>query len=173
MSRLKRLEVVKMLVFSRHIEISAQDANTWDQKRWWLRKQYGVNAVLSCFCWCLHTLKQKSWCTAREEGGLMREKKGSDKDEREREREREKYEERSREMEERLVAWWRRQKERKEREGEERRENVEEEEEEEERCGVVFQVQRVNGHDATAIPPTVLAQKMKKTVGSQLLHVVS
>ena len=89
MSRLKRLEVVKMLVFSRHIEISAQDANTWDQKRWWLRKQYGVNAVLSCFCWCLHTLKQKSWCTAREEGGLMREKKGSDKDERERERERE------------------------------------------------------------------------------------
>lgn len=42
---------------------------------------------------------------------------------------------------------------REEREGEERTEN--EEEEEEQQCGVVFQVQRVTGHDVHAVPPTV------------------
>lgn len=40
----------------------------------------------------------------------------------------------------------------------ERREKVKKrrENEEEERSGVAFQVRRVTGHDATAIPPTVL-----------------
>lgn len=49
--------------------------------------------------------------------------------------------------EERLVAWWRRQKDQEEGEGEARSEN-----EEEEQCWVVFQVWRVTGHDAAAEP---------------------
>lgn len=80
------------------------------------------------------------------EGRSMRKKRGSDV----------KWERK----EKGIVAWWRWKK--------ERRWRNEEEEEAEVMCGVVFQVQIVNGHDATsaaAIPPTALSLALRGSRG--------
>lgn len=87
-------------------------------------------------------------------GGLMCEKMGRAKRREERVRE------------ERLVAWWRRQKDQEEGEGEARSEN-----EEEEQCWVVFQVWRLTGHD-TAAKPAVLLLAVWRTTSTWCLLVV-